>query len=207
MPNLERVALTHVLWPGTKELMTVKPLLRAALFTLALTAASPALAQIQLLASDPLLVSSYAGDVDETRSLLQRGASPYAQDAQGRTALIWASVVGHYDTIDVLLQFDRQPDHTDALGNSAMFYASDRGYVDVVELLIGAGANADSENRQGVTPLMIAAQNGHLDTVEALIAGGADINHTDFTGRTVLDWANDGRSRQISDRLREAGAS
>jgi hypothetical protein len=39
-----------------------------------------------------------------------------------------------------------------------------------------------------------------------LIERGANINHTDFTGRSVLDVARNGRSRRLVKELEAAGA-
>ena len=50
----------------------VKPVLQWIVVALALTVVTPALAQIQLLASDPLLISSYAGDTEALESLVRK---------------------------------------------------------------------------------------------------------------------------------------
>ncbi len=180
--------------------------LLATLALLCCMAAAPALAQVNLLASNPLLVAAYKGDAEETKRLLKAGRSPETTDNEARTALIWASVVGHVDTVGVILEFKPRLDHRDELGNTALFYAADRGPEGVVARLVVAGADANVENGQGMAPLMAAARNGHVVVARPLIDAGADVNQTDYTGRTVLDWARGGSASRLGRLLRQAGA-
>jgi ankyrin repeat protein len=57
-----------------------------------------------------------------------------------------------------------------------------------------------------MTALIIAARGGHVDVAGLLIDAGADVNHSDYTGRTVLEWAGHGRSQRLVKLLEEAGA-
>jgi ankyrin repeat protein len=53
---------------------------------------------------------------------------------------------------------------------------------------------------------MHAAEKGRAEVARLLIERGADFNHTDFTGRSVLDLARNSRSRQLVKTLEKAGA-
>ncbi len=53
---------------------------------------------------------------------------------------------------------------------------------------------------------MHAAEKGQADVAQLLIDRGADVNHTDFTGRSVLDQARNSRSRRLVKILEQAGA-
>jgi ankyrin repeat protein len=53
---------------------------------------------------------------------------------------------------------------------------------------------------------MAAARAGHVEITRILIEAGADVERSDFTGRTVLDIAREGRSRQVVQILEKAGA-
>ena len=173
---------------------------------LAVSATVPALAQIGLLTSDPLLVAAYTGDTQETKRLLMRGKPPDTMDRNGRSALIWAAFAGHAETVEAIVAFGPRIDHTDDLRNSALYYAAELGHFDVVAALLAAGGDANGENDQGQTPLMAASRNGHVEVARLCIDASAEVNHTDYTGRTALDWARDARSPPTVRLLQDAGA-
>jgi ankyrin repeat protein len=52
---------------------------------------------------------------------------------------------------------------------------------------------------------MAATEQGHDRIVARLIAAGADVGISDFTGRTALDLAREGRSRKVIQLLQQAG--
>ena len=54
--------------------------------------------------------------------------------------------------------------------------------------------------------LMRAVEASEVETTQRLVDAGADVGHSDFTGRTVLDWARQGRSNRIVRMLEKAGA-
>ena len=162
----------------------------------ATAAARPALAQA-LLASDPLLVAAFQGDTLAARRMLINGKSPNTSDNDDRSALMWAVISGHADTAAEIISFKPRLDAADSFGNTALYYAADRGDPGLIDLLVGAGANVNAENRQGHTPLIAAARKGAEPAVRRLLAAHADVRHTDYTGKTALDIAREGRSPSV----------
>ena len=69
--------------------------------------------------------------------------------------------------------------------------------IQTVTLLLEHGAKVDTPENNGVYPLMRAAETGNLELVKLLIAHGADINVRDIKGRTVLEYAREGRGTQM----------
>ena len=61
-------------------------------------------------------------------------------------------------------------------------------------MLLEAGSGVNAQNRQGETHLLAAARKGGQLAVQALLKAKADPKLTDYTGKTALDWARDGRS-------------
>ena len=53
---------------------------------------------------------------------------------------------------------------------------------------------------------MRAAALGDLEVVRLLLAAGPDLDRTDYTGRTALDNARDGRRSKVVEALLRAGA-
>ena len=56
-----------------------------------------------------------------------------------------------------------------------------------------------------MTPLMEAARTGRLEVVQRLIKAGAQVNRLDFTGRSALAWAQEGRNPRVTSALQQAG--
>jgi ankyrin repeat protein len=54
---------------------------------------------------------------------------------------------------------------------------------------------------------MEAARNGRADAVQRLVDAGAKVNQLDFTGRSALVWAKDGRNSRVITVLQKAGAN
>lgn len=181
-------------------------ILTTALLTLALAAAGPARAQIDLLADDPLVQAARENDTDRARALLTRGASPHAVGSDGRSALMIAVIAGNRAMVEALLAHEASVGHSDRIGNTALHYAAETGNVRILRMLLDHAAPVDETNRQGLTPLMLAARRGHAAAAEALIDAGANIDRLDYTGRSALIWAEDSRARNVIQVLQAAGA-
>ncbi|MFF2672110.1 ankyrin repeat domain-containing protein [Streptomyces niveus] len=119
-----------------------------------------------------------AGDAMRTKALLRRGASPERRDSDGTTPLYLASV---------------------------------QGEAEIARLIMEAGASPDTESSglgsEG-TPLCAAACWGHTETIRQLLVHGGDPNLREDhgTGKSPLDWANDGPHPDTAEILRTAGA-
>jgi ankyrin repeat protein len=113
-----------------------------------------------------LIKAIYAGDLDESKLMLEQGANPEA------------------------------PIHRrSVLSPKASFplpLAAECGYALIVDLLGAFGAGMDKRDAEQRSPIMFAAENDRRDCVDALIAAGANINATDKRGSTVLMYAASG---------------
>ena len=61
-------------------------------------------------------------------------------------------------------------------------------------------------DNDGLTPLMRAAWNGHDTIVRLLIESGARPTMTDQNGKSALDYAIQGKHRDVARTLRSFGA-
>ena len=163
--------------------------LLSAAFGVTFFAVPAARAQVNLLVGDRLIEAVKANDARSIEELLARGHDPNVTDENQRTALMLAAASGYEDIIALLIRYRAGVNAQDKFGNAALYYAAAADNVGVLKRLLDAGANVDTANRQGATSLMIAAAEGHLASVQMLIDHKADLEATDFTGRTVHDWA------------------
>ena len=76
-----------------------------------------------------------------------------------------------------------------------------------MELLLEVDKLIDRENLDGRTALMNAVEKNQTEIVLLLIERGANIEHTDFTGRSVLDVAKNSRSRRLVKVIEDAYAN
>ncbi|MFE0375251.1 ankyrin repeat domain-containing protein [Streptomyces inhibens] len=126
--------------------------------------------------------------------------------------LFEAILLGDTARVKALLRAGADPERADSEGTTPLYEASVNGEAAIARLLLVAGASPDTESSglgsEG-TPLCAAACWGHTETVRELLAHGADPNlHEDHgTGRSPLDWANDGPHPETAALLITAGAT
>eukprot|EP01035_Chromulina_nebulosa_P021116 gene21116-27362_t len=136
-----------------------------------------------------LMWASSQGRFDIVSVLLEAGADINAIDADGVSALMWASGSeasgadgykkglmekpnkGNIDVVKKLLQYGGKPDLVDKDGITAIMYASFHGHSGAVEVLLNHGADASVKNKAGKTALQLAINTGFTDTAQIIING------------------------------------
>ncbi len=168
--------------------------LQVIMIGLIVTAAAmgPAIAEIAIEFTNPLLKAVNDQDYTRTYQLLVRGANPNAADPKGRTALILASQSGFVAGVTVLLENKANVRLTDQLGNTALMWASAGGFTEIVEALLAASSSVDAKNKEGQTALMLAAKYGQREILTLLLKAKASRDIRDLTGRTAADLARQG---------------
>ncbi|MFG2289119.1 ankyrin repeat domain-containing protein [Streptomyces sp. NPDC048595] len=129
------------------------------------------------------------------------------------TRRLFGAILGR-DTARVaaLLRAGADPEHASPEGTTPLYQASVNGSAGIARLLLVAGAAPDTESSglgsEG-TPLCAAACWGYTAAVRELLAHGADPNLREDhgTGRSALDWANDGSHAETAALLIAAGAT
>src|SRR5215467_2943013 len=138
----------------------------------------------------PLADAVRNGNKDSVRVLLQKNADINAAEADGTTALHWASYQDDVESADLLIQAGARVNAVTDLGVTPLWCASLNGSSAMVRRLLQAGANPNTTLLLGETPLMAAARSGNADVLEQLLAKGANVNHRAARGQTALMWAS-----------------
>ena len=89
----------------------------------------------------PLVDAARNADHEAVRSLLTKGASVNAAEADGTTALHWASYRDDGELVDVLIRAGANVNAANDLGATPLWAASQNGSVVMVRKLLQAGAN------------------------------------------------------------------
>jgi ankyrin repeat protein len=137
----------------------------------------------------PLLDAAKSADADTVRALLRKDADVNAADADGTTALNWASYRDDIAIADLLIRAGARVNAATDLGVTPLWTASLNGSEPMVRRLLLAGANPNAALLLGETPVMVASRSGYPAVVEQLVAKGANVNATATRGQTALMWA------------------
>ena len=172
-------------------------------FALAITLATANFAFAQSEVAD----ASMRGELASVEELLLRGADVNGAQADGATALHWATYHGDVELVELLLEAGARPSATNRNGSSPMWLAAERGDTEVLRALIAGGADPNELLPLGRRPLMIAARSGVAEAVEVLLENGADPNARESErGTTAIMQAADQGHADIISLLVEYGA-
>ncbi len=155
---------------------------------LAVTLASSGVAMAQSDVAD----AAMARDAEAVRSLLRSGADVNGTQADGATALHWASYHGDEELAERLLDAGANVGAANRNGSTPLWLAAEKGDAAMLEVLLDNGADANEPLPLGRRPLMLAARTGVVEAVEVLLDHGADPNaKEERRGTTALMQAAD----------------
>ena len=137
----------------------------------------------------PLVDAARHGDRSTLVTLVQQGADVDEAEADGTTALLWASYRDDVDAAGLLVGAGARVDAANDLGATPIWAAGQNGSTAMTRLLLEAGADPNAALLLGETPVMVASRSGHPLVVGQLIAAGADVNARAARGQTALMWA------------------
>jgi uncharacterized protein len=159
-------------------------------------------------ARPPLVTAVRNGDVAAVRMLLKQPNSVNAAEADGTTALHWATDRDDLATAELLVRAGANVKAANRYGVTPMYSAAVSGDAAMIELLLNAGADVDVALPEGETPLMTAARTGKVDAVRVLLKRGASVNAVEkWKHQTALMWAAHEGNAETVTLLIEAGAN
>lgn len=124
---------------------------------------------------DELADAVFLCELDDVRSLLERGADPDARGEDERTSLMNATMDGQRELVRVLLEAGADPNLRDADGWTPLDVAVYRKALDLIWLLVHFGADVNAQDDMGISVLMraVLASNGSGEVVDLLQRWGA----------------------------------
>jgi uncharacterized protein len=139
--------------------------------------------------ASPLIDAAKNADKDAVRALLEKKIDVNAAEADGTTALHWASYRDDVESAVLLIRAGAKVNVSNDLGATPLWAASMNGSAAMVRRLLEAGANPNAALLLGETPVMVASRSGNADVVEQLLTKGASVNARAARGQTALMWA------------------
>lgn len=163
----------------------------------------------------PLMRAAEAGNLDQVRTLLSRGADVNrAVPHWGITALMLAAGKSHLEVVKTLLKAGANPNAI-AVGHGgvpslAWMFAMNRchqQWLEMTDAMLAAGVEQNPKWIFG-SPLAHAIDENDTVMIQALLKRGADVNLTDSqTGDTMLMLAASYSTPEVVQVLIEAGAN
>jgi len=185
------------------------PSAREATVALLLSHGAPAKARNREI-DDQLLTAAHAGDLDQVKSLLGKGADI---EARGEPNIkLWlrdvlSASVAHPIMCKFLISRGANVHRVDGAGFTPLHTAAMEGSAECIKALVAAGIDPNVQSRSRITPLYMAVNHARPDsTVAALLASGADPNSPGPSGGSLLTMARGRGLRQVAKDLLDAGA-
>jgi ankyrin repeat protein len=137
-----------------------------------------------------LLEAAKRQDTMTVRALLKQNVDVNTRQADGATALHWATHWNDMEMARALIGADADVNAANDFGVTPLSLACSNRSAALVEMLLQAGADPNSSHLTGETVLMKCAWAGNATSVRALLDAGAVVNARESTyGQTALMWA------------------
>lgn len=154
----------------------------------------------------PLMVTVQNGNMEMMQLLMENGADPNLQTAEGITALIHAASSGEANVVKSLLDAGANPNLQTEAGGFALYNAVVLKDTEMAAMLLAVGADVNLRNEGGFTALHAAAYGGSAEMVQLLINAKADLNLQTDSGLTALHSAVAKNHADVVSLLIHAGA-
>ncbi|KAJ2707425.1 ATP-dependent RNA helicase [Coemansia sp. IMI 203386] len=141
--------------------------------------------------------------------LLDSGALPQSQNAEGATPIHFAAYHGNKDAIQrLLVELPLAIGLRDSTGKTPLMLAAFRGRTQIISTLLTAGAPVNAQDKTGWTALMYAAFTGRIAICRELLEFSATRGIFDYTsGRRAEDLAQQAGYYEVVDMLQNKEVS
>jgi ankyrin repeat protein len=142
---------------------------------------------------DDLFDALLTEDLTLLTELLEAGCDVNAQDEEGRTALIQATLYNNVEVVQILTHNGANVNTRDFFGgNAALHFAAQNYSLDILQILLKNKAEVDLQDINGNTALYKAvfSSSGKGGAIQQLLLHGADRNLKNNQGVSSLDLAS-----------------
>lgn len=118
--------------------------------------------------------------------LIEKGADPYAKNANGENVLFSAVKTNDEKIIDTVVKCGTPVNERDNLGSTPLHMAVRWDATKSILKLLSMGIDVNAQNTSGKSALAESALSAKMSTAKVLLDNGADVNSSDTTGCTIL---------------------
>jgi len=154
-----------------------------------------------------VVAAAHADQLAQVRRLISEHEDVNVPEADGSSALLWATFNSNLEMTKALLAAGAWVDSQNHYGVTPLLQASRLGDVPAMKVLLDAGADPARWHAEGETPLMAASRTGSVEAVKLLLSKGVFINAVDpFQEESALMWASSEGQVDVVNTLLAAGA-
>ncbi len=142
-------------------------------------------------AVEKFLEAVEAGNLEEVKALLEKGADKNIKDMYGRTPLHHAIWKGHAPVVEYLVEKGADVEAEDFEKERPLHWAAVFGRISSIRCLLAHGANLEAEDKNGFRPLHKAVRETReaAAVIEIFLQNGADRRAKTKSGETPYDLA------------------
>jgi ankyrin repeat protein len=159
-----------------------------------------------LAADSSLADAAEKSNWSQVQTLLKDHPDVNAAQADGMTALHWATYQDDATSVKLLLDAGANAKAENRYGVTPISLAATNGNERIIQMLLKAGADPNTTLRGGETVLMTASRVGRVGPVKALLDAGATVDAKERSGQTALMWAADEGNAAVVELLIKSGA-
>lgn len=142
-------------------------------------------------------------DYDKVIEMFEKGVSSNLIDSEKMSPLAYSLANDDEKMFNLLLKNDADISRNILNKTSLLTFYIKSQKSKLLKLIILNGADVNSQDRIGMTPMMHAIENLNVDAIKLLsnskIVEDLQINISDYSGKTIFDYANDSRDSYVKE--------
>lgn len=144
---------------------------------------------------------------NKVEEMLDKNAAVNYKDSENLVALSYALLNDDRKMFDLLVAGGANTKVTILNKISLLIYYVNNQKYSLIEDLVKSGVNLNFQDKLGMTALMHSIEKGNVNAVNSLIRENFDKNLTDFSGKTIFDYAGSSRNLLIKKLIENLNAS
>ncbi len=143
----------------------------------------------------------------KVEEMLDKDAAVNYKDSNNLVALSYALLNDDRKMFDLLVSSGANTKVTILKKTSLLIYYVNLQKYSMIEDLVKSGVDLNFQDKLGMTALMHSIEKGNVNAVNSLLKENFDKDLTDFSGKTIFDYADSSRNLLIKKMIRSLNVS
>ena len=144
---------------------------------------------------------------NKVEEMLDKDAAVNYKDSENLVALSYALLNDDRKMFDLLVASGANTKVTILNKTSLLIHYVNNQKYSLIEDLVKSGVNLNFQDKLGMTALMHSIEKGNVNAVNLLIRENFDKDLTDFSGKTIFDYADSSRNLLIKKLIKNLNTS